>query len=377
MHTTLQRSHEVEQIQLREENKKLRDRLGRCRAITPNWKYCCSMPFEMGNYVQCVSVQNKVYVGGGDAGESRGMSVSHNDCVVMEYRMDTDTWDTLPIVKLEPGTLEGVAMDLDLPICYFTMTVMNRQLVLVGGYCRGQAIQELAVWDSRQSSWTHPYPGMNTARSRSSAVVYKDWLVVAGGWSEPDNGRALSIVEVMNTGHKQWHSVPQCQTQIPWFSMKVAVVNDMCYFLGGYTRSDVNQWRRKGYRLSFTALLSHIDPNTVASGCEDQVWKEISTLPMKYCSPLSISGYLLAVGGEDGDDGNTAPSTKIHLYQPDSDSWVELNGALPTPRCKCSCVLSDEGYVVVAGGNKDGVMLKAMNSIDKTYLSLMIFTSFL
>ena len=79
-------------------------------------------------------------------------------------------------------------------VLFFAMTVINNQLVLVGGWELGHARKMLGVWRAEGTEWTHPY--MPTARSSSSAVVHHEWLVVAGGWREE---RRLSSVEVMNT----------------------------------------------------------------------------------------------------------------------------------------------------------------------------------
>ena len=69
---------------------------------------------------------------------------------------------------------------------------------------------------------------MPTARGYPSAVVYKQWLIVAGGWTG-DHG--LSTVEVLDVASNQWYSAPS--TPAPWNSMKSAILGDMWYLMGG------------------------------------------------------------------------------------------------------------------------------------------------
>ena len=107
------------------------------------------MPFGMAG--QSVVVQGRVYVGGGWVGFG---SDDHN--IVMEYDISSGKW-----AKLTPYRA-----------CYFAMTVINNQLVLVGGEEHGGCSKVLGVWRAESKEWTHPYPDMPTARPSCSAVVY-------------------------------------------------------------------------------------------------------------------------------------------------------------------------------------------------------------
>ena len=65
------------------------------------------------------------------------------------------------------------------------------------------------------------YADRTTGRSSSSAVVYHEWLVVAGGWR---GERRVSSVDVMNTDTNQWFAGPPTPT--PWMGMKTVIVRD-------------------------------------------------------------------------------------------------------------------------------------------------------
>ena len=280
------------------------------------------MPFGMNGYVQSVVVEGTVYVGGGFAAYG-----SDNNYIVMTYDISTGKWATLPSYRVQG----------------FAMTAINNQLVLVGGDEQGGGRSKVVgVLDADNKQWTHPYPEMHTKRTFCSAVVHNEWLVVAGGRSTL--GARLSSVEVMNTNSKQWYAGPP--TPIPWHSMKTATVGDKCYFMGG---SDATGY----YSVSLSALTTGLNSSTR----KGQIWKEISGLQTTYSTPLSISGSLLAVGGDDK-DGKAV--TAIHLYQPDTGEWVKV-GDLPTPRSDCTCAMITNREMVVAGGWSGDDRLKRMD----------------
>ena len=290
-----------------------------------SWRRGPNMPFEISYYVQSVVVEGTVYVGGGCAG--------YNNYIVMTYDISTGKWATLPPYQVR----------------HFAMTAINNELVLVGGSEHGNSSKVLGVWDANKKQWTNPYPEMHTARKSCSAVVYKEWLVVAGGWTVP--GAKLSSVEVMNTNSKQWYAGHPTPT--PWSSMRTAVVGDMCYFIGGLISGCSTD---KVYTVSLSALTSGLTSKEPRKN-KSPMWHEISGLPLIYSTPLSISGSLLVVGGRNKD---REAVTAIHLYQPCTGKWVKV-GDLPTPRRDCICAKIGDKEMFVAGGHDGENTLKSTN----------------
>ena len=276
------------------------------------------MPFEMSGYVQSVVVQGSVYVGGGLTGDTAK--------VIMEYNTSSAKWACLPSYHLHS----------------FGMTVINSQLVLVGGQVPiGSYSKVLGVWGARSRKWTHPYPEMPTARSLCSVAVFKEWLIVAGGMT--GRWKHVSSVEVMNTDTKQWHTGQPTPT--PWYNMKTAIMGDMCYFMGGCA-STLGGATDTVYRVFLPALVSQAQ-SQVSRENSHPAWKEIRGLGVKLSAPLSISGSLLAVGGRDIASGDDI--TAIRLYQPDTEEWVKV-GDLPTPRSSCTCAMIADREILIAGG---------------------------
>ena len=278
------------------------------------------MPFGMGDYVQSVVMQGRVYVGGGGARYA-------NNYTVMEYDISSGKWTELPPYRAR----------------YFAMTGIDNQLVLVGGREHNGYSKVLGVWRAESKEWTHPYPDMPTAHAHCSAVVYNEWLAVAGGLVDVG---MLSSVEVMNTDSKQWYAGPP--TPAPWSHMKRGIVGDTCYFIGGLTGQFIGTPPTVVYSVSLPALISQLSSlDSRERGKQHQIWKEIHGLQTTYSTPLSIRGSLLAVGGRDKDDKAVSA---ILLYQPDTGEWVKV-GDLPNPRYNCTCAMITDTEMLVAGGD--------------------------
>ena len=102
------------------------------------------------------------------------------------------------------------------------MTVIHNKLTLVGGLDRNDRYTNvLGVWEADERKWTRPYTPMPTPRCYSSAVVYRQWLIVAGGISSMTS---LSSVEVLDISSNQWYRAPS--TPVPWTCMKSCSVGD-------------------------------------------------------------------------------------------------------------------------------------------------------
>ena len=275
------------------------------------------MPFAMSGYIQSVMVQGIVYVGGKSV-----ELFSDNDYIVMEYDTRSGKWGRLPPYRQ----------------CYFAMTVINNQLVLVGGKDKQERRSKLlGVWRTHSKEWTHHYPNMPTARSYASAVTYDKWLIVAGGWSGDDT--RLSTVEVMNIDTEQWCT--GTPTPTAFTNMKTAIVGDLWYLMGGFDDND--RVTDKVYSVSLPVLISQVN----STQRDPQIWKCISGLGLYFSTPLSISGSLLALGGEIMDTLESV--TTIHHYQPETGEWVKV-GDLQSPRYNCTCIVINNGEVLVAGG---------------------------
>ena len=272
--------------------------------------------FGMGDYIQSVTIQDTVYVGGGDA----GLTSPNNNYIVMAYNTSSCKWHQLP-----PYTAY-----------YFAMVVINNQLVLVGGYeSFYYSTNLLGMWDNGTSQWTRPYAAMTSAHGNPSAVAYNQWLIVVGGSTD---GHRLSTVEVLDVASNQWYSAPSTPT--PWSHMNSNILGDMWYLMGGIGDDIV-------YSVSLPDLISRTLSSSSGNTHHD-MWKKISGLGYYHATPLCMGGALLAVGGRRVKD--RASLSTIQRYVPETKEWVEV-GRLPSPLYNCTCTFTLDKKILVFGGS--------------------------
>ena len=278
------------------------------------WTPGPDMPFAMSDYIQSVIIQEMMYVGGGDA------SLFNNRYIVMTYNIISQEWSQLPQYTAR----------------HFAMTVIHNKLTLVGGcghYYKDTNV--LGVWDADGRKWTRPYTPMPTPRHNSSAVVYRQWLIVAGGMS--GEWSKLSSVEVLDISSNQWYRAPS--TPVPWRTMKSAVVGDTWYLMGGFGDGKTD----KVYSVSLSVLISRINNTSM------RIWNTIDSLGLYYSTPVCMGESLLAVGGMKT-QSYKAVST-ILCYTPDSDGqWTEV-GQLLMPLYDSIYTMTSNSRILVAGGS--------------------------
>ena len=271
------------------------------------------MSFAMTDYIQSVIIQEMMYVGRGYA------SSINNRYIVMTYNIISQEWSQLPQYTAR----------------WFAMTVIHSKLTLVGG-CdhNNRETNVLGVWDADGRKWTHPYTPMPTPRYNSSAVVYRQWLIVAGGWC---GGTTTSSVEVLDISSNQWYRAPS--TTVPWYSMSSAVVGDTWYLMGGLCDGrKIDQV----YSVSLSVLISRIN------NVNERIWNTISSLRLYQSTPVCVGESLLAVGGMKSQSFEVVST--ILRYTPASDGqWTEV-GQLPIPSFDDICTMTSNSRILVAGG---------------------------
>jgi N-acetylneuraminic acid mutarotase len=286
----------------------------------------------MWGYPRVVMFKEKVYIGGGMT------SLSRDGLKVMVYEPKQDSWDSLPLYTYR----------------YFSMAVVDDQLVLVGGseeesYRSINKTNMLGSWNEQSKRWTQNIPPMMTACDSPSVATHNNrWLVVMGGYGNGDVH--LSRVEILDTTEQvQWYqaaSLPQ-----PCGQVTSATIGNMCYLLGGFTEEGSF---KKVFSMCLDDLISQATSQPAIVNAPPipmpSPWQSLPDTPMKFSTALAFNGALLALGGDDiGYSGSSA----IYMYQPSSNSWV-VAGELPTKRCHSGCIILPTGELFIAGGGDYG-----------------------
>ena len=285
------------------------------------------MPNRMGSAVQSVVIGQSLYVGGGDADNDR------DSCIVMKLDLQRDEWTKLPQYSTK----------------WFAMTSFAHQLVLLGGrnLVTEKQTNQIAVFTSGR--WTNPYPPMNTACQSSTAVSCIKYIIVAGGYN--DRGRRTSSVEVLDVPLLRWYTAESLP--IPRSSVTSTLIGNNLYLMGGLDHTSYST------KVVHKVDLNELITKAVSKQATPTLWQVISDTPLNRSAPLNVGGSLLAVGGC---NDYLNPSSSIHLYQPDTRTWVKV-GDLPTARYYCTCSVLPSGEVIVAGGQA-GVYLSNVDFLS-------------
>ena len=225
----------------------------------------------------------------------------------------------------------------DNPNGSFGLAVVDGLLTSVGGYSNSFANTLLSLTEEgERKQWSEIFPPMPTPRALAACVATEQALVVAGGF----DGSDLATVEIMNISTKQWTTVsplPQKQSQLSG-----TVCGDTLYLAGGYTKS-VFACSLPDLLTSSNSLGSRI-LRTLSQ--RQNVWKEVSSLPVVGSTLASLNGHLLAIGGSD-DSWN--PTSDVYRYDPHTDSWNVVS-QMKNKRSWCLAVTLPEDHLIVVGG---------------------------
>ena len=281
------------------------------------------MPFRIWGYPSVVVFKEKVYIGG---------ELASSDCerqTVVVYDPKQDSCDTLPLYTY----------------VYFSMAVVNDQLVLVGGreVQTNKKTNKLGVWNEQSKGWTHRLPPMTTACHSPTVATHNNrWLVVIGGCGDGTTPTRVEILDI--TESLQWYQAESLPRPCH-YDMSSATIGNMCYLLGGFTKGV--EPSKKVFSVCLDDLISQAvsRPANASAPPTPSLWLSLPDTPLAYSTALAFNRALLAVGGDLGG------SSAIHVYQPSSSSWIKA-GELPTKQCTMasSCTVLPSGEVLVAGG---------------------------
>ena len=228
----------------------------------------------------------------------------------------------------------------DNPNDSFGLAVIDGLLTSVGGYNNGYTNTLLSLTgEGERKQWSEIFPPMPTPRASAACVTTEQALVVAGG----RNGCGLATVEVMNISTKQWTTVsPLPQKQ---YFLSGTVCGDTLYlYLAGGSKGIAPS--KSVFACSLPDLLTSFGSRIQPTPSESQnVWKEVSSLPVVQSTLASFNGHLLAIGG----DGSRNCTSDVYRYDPHTDSWNVVS-QMKNKRSYCLAVTLPEDHLIVVGG---------------------------
>ena len=225
----------------------------------------------------------------------------------------------------------------------FGLAVIDGLVTSVGGNKNGYTNTLLSLTgEGERKKWSEIFPSMPTRRQSATCITTEQALVVAGGNA---GIRDLDTVEVMNTNTKQWTVVSPLPQKLS--ELSGTVCGDTLYLAGGLLNYSLS-------KSVFTCTIPDLmtPPNTLGSRIRrkiyrsQNVWREISSLPVTESTLVSFSGDLLAIGGE---DGSGYPTSDVYRYDSRTDSWNVVS-RMKNKRPRCLAVTLPGDRIIVVGG---------------------------
>ena len=247
----------------------------------------------------------------------------------------------------------------DNPNTYCGLAVIDGLLTSVGGFNNGYTNTVLSLTgEGMRKQWSEIFPPMPTPRQSVACITTEQSLVIAGGYV---SGDFLDIVEVMNINTKQWTTVsplPKKQQQL-----SATVCGDTLYLAGGVDSGFTQS--KSVFTCSLTDLLT--SSNSLGSKIRQtfsqsqNVWKQISSLPVERSTLASFNGQLLAIGGVDSSWNHT---TNVYRYDSHNNSWNVIS-QMKNKRSQCLAVtLHEEHLIVVVGCTKSGYATDSVEILE-------------
>ncbi|CAF1190894.1 unnamed protein product [Adineta steineri] len=202
-------------------------------------------------------------------------------------------------------------------------------LLAVGGWCSGDAIASVEMYDPSNNEWRTVAP-MSKRRCGVGVAVLNNLLYAVGGH---DGVSYLNSVERFDVQTNQWnHDVAptsSCRT-----SVGVAVLDGCLFAVGGQDG------------ISCLSLVEKYDSIT-------QKWSRVASMGTKRLgvAVAVLDGYLYAIGGSDGQ----SPLNTVERYDPKINKWTSV-APMTTRRKHLGCAVYN-GFIYSVGGRDDSTEL--------------------
>lgn len=266
---------------------------------------------------QAVYLKGKVYIGGGNTGDTV------TDGLVFEYNPKKDTWTPLP----------------PLFTTYFGLCKLEGELIAVGGIVDSRVTSSVLVFDSFTKRWKESLPSLSNARHSPSSLSVRSAIIVCGGVSP--TAELLSSVEVMKADTFQWYVAGYLSRSAILCHPSSVVIYDTIYLLGGYKSATANSSSKVAHCSPVDLLLSY-------SGMTPYAWETMPTTPHYQSTAASIGTCLVSLGGA-STPYMLPVHRSIHAFSNKSNSWVYV-GDLPYEFCHGTAVSLPNNEFYVLGG---------------------------
>ncbi|RWS27722.1 Influenza virus NS1A-binding-like protein [Leptotrombidium deliense] len=266
--------------------------------------------------------------------------------------------------------------------CAVGTVQLQGQLLVCGGYDRGECLKSVEAYDSKTNKWSM-MQSMTTPRGRFDVAVLNDRIYAVGGC---DGQKELNSAEYFDLQTMNWKQLPSCP--VVRSNAGVCALNEKIYVIGGWNgqrglmRCDVfnpktNEWseidhlQTGRYQTGVAVMNDEIYAvggcdswtclNTVEKYCpQSDTWKSVAILgtSRRGCGVACFNGKLYAIGGHDG----MYSLCSVEIYDPESNTWT-YGPSLTSCRANVGvAVVGDRLYAV--GGFTGKTFLQTVEYLD-------------
>ena len=229
-----------------------------------------------------------------------------------------------------------------------SLAVIDGTLTSVGGVSRTyiNSLLSLTGRGRERRRWCEIFPAMPTPREQTVSLTTEHTLIVAGGFEGRKN---LNVVEAMDISTRQWSTASHLPHPFGWASGTICGGN--LYLAGGCVR--YGEPSKSVMTCSVTDLLS---PPSLGGRLQSlsltnktSVWRQTRDLPVTQSTLITLGGHLLAIGGRDESQANTAA---VHCYGNHTNSWQVVSVMKGSRRVCLAAALSNDRFLVVGGESR-------------------------
>uniref|UniRef100_A0A915CUC5 Uncharacterized protein n=1 Tax=Ditylenchus dipsaci TaxID=166011 RepID=A0A915CUC5_9BILA len=239
--------------------------------------------------------------------------------------------------------------------CAIGAVFLNGQIVIFGGYNRGECLNSAEEYDVLKEVW-RPLPNMCTERGRfDSAVVDGKVYAIAGSNGNND----LKICECYDPKLGQWTPIKSLSKARSHNGC--ATLDGLIYCLGGSSDQVVlkdcerydpqkDDWRGLVVCCGGTDRWSCLDTVEAYEPRTDS-WRVLAKLntPRRGCAVSVIRDNLYVIGGHDG----TQSLASVEVLEHPNANW-RPGPSLTTPRANTHAVVTAANSIYVIGGFNNG-----------------------
>ncbi|MGH8774505.1 MAG: Kelch repeat-containing protein [Jiangellaceae bacterium] len=244
---------------------------------------------------------------------------------------DTDTG------QWEPGP------DLPAPVNHAMAAAVGDAVYVFGGY-RGRLTDVRSeVFRLDDGAWQEMAP-MPEGRAAGTAIAADGTVYVAGGMTPHGDGPGTHLAEEMlvyDAAADDWSTAPGPPT--PREHLGGAGSGGLVYTVGGRRPSDREPYENQG-------AFEMYDPATGQ-------WSALADLPTPrggLSAAATCSGHIVAVGGENLEDGGASTFAEVEAFDPGAGTWQALP-PMPIRRHGLGVATVDTVLYTLAGGPNAGL----------------------